>query len=94
MWITAGVVLVAVVAGGALYLRARSRGERGRPSWTASSPGSGTPLSRLGFVIASATGVLMFLPGGASWLTARAAAGISFVSWSGVTVEGRLLAYT
>lgn len=93
------------------------------------------PLSRLGFVIAAATGVLMFLPaaslmadrgsapwklgliliaglnilifhrrtyrnvshwdsGGPSPVAARIAAVISFISWSGVTVAGRLLAYT
>ncbi|UZX05429.1 hypothetical protein F8G81_10825 [Arthrobacter sp. CDRTa11] len=93
------------------------------------------PLSRLGFVIAAATGVLMFLPaaslmadrgsapwklglimvaglnilifhrgtyrnvaawdsGGPSPVAARMAAVMSLVSWSGVTVAGRLLAYT
>lgn len=93
------------------------------------------PLSRLGFVIAAATGVLMFLPGAslladrgsAPWklglllvaglnvlvfhrrtyrgvrawdadeatpVAARAAAVVSLVSWTGVTLAGRFLAYT
>ncbi|WP_062356757.1 hypothetical protein [Herbidospora yilanensis] len=93
------------------------------------------PLSRLGFVIAAVTGVLMFLPGASliadrgsapwklgliviallnilifhrrtyrnvtAWDTdrptpaaARIAAVISLTSWSGVTIAGRLLAYT
>ncbi|MFE9204858.1 hypothetical protein [Micromonospora sp. NPDC007230] len=93
------------------------------------------PLSRLGFVIAAVTGVLMFLPGAslmadrgsAPWklgliliaglnilsfhrrtyrsvsdwdlgepspVPARIAAVVSLTSWTGVTVAGRLLAYT
>ena len=93
------------------------------------------PLSRLGFVIAAGTGVLMFLPGAgliadrgsAPWklgliliaglnilvfhqrtyrgvrqwdadqptpAAARVAAIVSLTSWSGVTLAGRLLAYT
>ncbi|MFJ1787267.1 DUF6644 family protein [Streptomyces anulatus] len=92
-------------------------------------------LSHLGFVIAAATGVAMFLPGAnlladrgsapwklglillaginilifhrrtyrsvADWdadqptpVTARCAAVVSLTSWTGVTVAGRLLAYT
>jgi hypothetical protein len=93
------------------------------------------PLSRLGFVIAAVTGVLMFLPGAslmaergsAPWklglllvaglnilifhrrtyrsvthwdlgepspVPARTAAVVSLTAWTGVTVAGRLLAYT
>ncbi|MGW8670970.1 DUF6644 family protein [Streptomyces niveus] len=93
------------------------------------------PLSHLGFVIAAATGVAMFLPGAnlladrgsASWklglillaginilifhrrtyrsvadwdadqptpVAARCAAVVSLTSWTGVTIAGRLLAYT
>lgn len=92
-------------------------------------------LSHLGFVIAAATGVVMFLPGAsliadrgsapwklglillaglnilifhrrtyrsvADWdmdrptpVAARLAAVVSLTSWSGVTIAGRLLAYT
>lgn len=92
-------------------------------------------LSRLGLVIAAATGVAMFLPGAnliadrgsapwklglillaglnilifhrrtyrsvADWdadqptpVAARCAAVISLASWTGVTIAGRLLAYT
>ncbi|KQT93526.1 hypothetical protein ASG49_00460 [Marmoricola sp. Leaf446] len=93
------------------------------------------PLSRVGFVVAAVTGVLLFMPGAslivdrgsapwklglilvgglnivvfhrrtyrsvAQWDTdrpsphsARVAAVVSLLSWSGVTVAGRLLAYT
>lgn len=92
-------------------------------------------LSHLGFVIAAATGVAMFLPGAnliadhgsapwklglillaginilifhrrtcrsvADWdtnqptpVSARLAAGVSLISWTGVTIAGRLLAFT
>ncbi len=93
------------------------------------------PLSRVGFVVAAVTGVLLLVPGAnlvvdrgsapwklglilvgglnilifhrrayrgvAAWDldattpgSARAAAVVSLLSWSGVTVAGRLLAYT